>query len=231
MLKRLLTALACAALLAVAALPANAQDSPKKDDPEKVIGKIIELGPGVHQIKTDEKGRLLSCVVVGRATIHTVLGVEQGTEVARQQAQLAAKAEFRKWLQSTVSVREGAESEITVSVEGSKENDQKVLREGGKVIDRTTRRYELVAEGLVRGLQLLGVDVRDKEMTYSVVYSFRTEVAEAVKKVDSDHEVPFKKEDGKKPDEPNKPGTGKKPAEKKIEEKRVVSDDVGKFTD
>jgi hypothetical protein len=231
MLKRLLTALACAALLASLALPANGQDNAKKDDAEKGVAKIIDLGPGVHQIKTDDKGRLLSCVVVGRATIHTVLGVEQGTEVARQQAQLAAMAEFRKWLQSTVSVREGAESEITVSVEGSKENDQKVLREGGKAIDKTTRRYELVAEGLVRGLQLLGVDVRDKEMTYSVVYGFRTEVAEAVQKVDSDHETPVKKEDEKKPNEPNKPGTGKKPAEKKIEDKRVVSDDFKKFID
>ena len=73
---------------------------------------------------------------------------------------------------------------------GSKENDQKVLREGGKVIDKTTRKYELVAEGLVRGLQLLLVDVREKEMTYTVVYGFRTVVAEAVKKVDSDHEAP-----------------------------------------
>src|SRR5207249_3776936 len=98
--------------------------------------------------KADDQGRLLSCIVVGRAPIHTVLGVEQGTEVARQQAQLAAKAEFRKWLQSTVTVREGAESEITVSVEGSKEYDQKSLHESGKEVGKTTRHYQLVAEGL-----------------------------------------------------------------------------------
>jgi hypothetical protein len=87
MMKGLFTALACAALLALAAQPANAQDNAKREDPEKAIAGIIELGPGVHQIKTDDKGRLLSCVVIGRAPIHTVLGVEQGTEVARQQAQ------------------------------------------------------------------------------------------------------------------------------------------------
>ena len=126
MVKRLLTALACAALLASAA---HAQDNAKKDETEKAVGKLIELGPGVHQIKMDEKGRLLSCVVVGRAPIHTVLGTEQGTEVARTQAQLAAKAEFRKWLQSTVTIREGAEHETTLSIEGSNEGDQKSLRQ------------------------------------------------------------------------------------------------------
>jgi hypothetical protein len=226
MLKRLLAALACAALLASAA---HAQDNAKKDDPEKVIAKIIELGPGVHQIKTDDRGQLLSCVVVGRATIHTVLGVEQGTEVARQQAQLAAKAEFRKWLQSTVTVREGAEHETTLSIEGSKEGDQKSLRESGKAVEKTTRRYELVAEGLVRGLQLLGVDVSEKSGTYTVVYGFTSKAAEAVQKVDGDAQGPVRKGDEKKPDEPKKLDNGKKPVEKKIEDKRVISDDFEKF--
>src|SRR5262245_31499367 len=111
MMKGLITALACAALLASAIQAAHAQDNVKKGDPEKALARIVELGPGVHQIKMDDKGRLVSCVVVGRAPIHTVLGVEQGTEVARQQAQLAAKAEFVKWLKATVTVREGAEHE------------------------------------------------------------------------------------------------------------------------
>jgi hypothetical protein len=229
MLKRLFTVLACTALLASSAQPANAQDNAKRDDPEKVVGKIIELGPGVHQVKTDEKGRLVSCVVVGRAPIHSVLGVEQGQEVARTQAQLAAKAEFRKWLQSTVMVREGAEHETTLSIEGSKEGDQKSLRESGKEVVKTTRRYELVAEGLVRGLQLLGVDVSEKNGTYTVVYGFTTQAAEAVQKVDGHVPGSVLKEDEKKPDELWKLGDGKKSAEKRIEDKRVVSDDFEKF--
>jgi hypothetical protein len=229
MLKRLFTALACAALLVSSVQPVNAQDNAKRDDPEKVLGKIIELGPGVHQVKTDEKGRLLSCVVVGRATIHTVLGVEQGQEVARTQAQLAAKAEFTKWLQSTVTVREGAEHEATLSIEGSKEGDQKSLRESGKEVVKTTRRYELVAEGLVRGLQFLGVDVSEKHGTYTVVYGFTSTAAEATQKVDGDVQGPVQKEDEKKPDELKKTRDSRKPVEKKIQDKRVVSDDFEKF--
>jgi hypothetical protein len=225
-MKRLFTALAFTALLVSAA---NAQDNTKKDDPEKAVGKIIELGPGVHQIKTDDKGRLLSCVIVGRAPIHTVLGVEQGTEVARQQAQLAAKAEFIKWLRSTVTVREGAESETTLSIEGSKEGDQKTLRESGKEVGKTTRRYELAAEGLVRGLQLLGVDISERNGTYTVVYGFTSKAAEAVQKVDGDVRGPVQKEDGKRPDEPKKLDNGTKPVEKKINDRRVVSDDFAKF--
>jgi hypothetical protein len=225
MLKRLFTALACTALLASGA---SAQENAKKDGPEKVVAKIIELGPGVHQIKTDDKGRLVSCVVVGRALIHTVLGVEQGTDVARQQAQLAAKAEFVKWPRSTVTVREGAEHETTLSIEGGKEGDQKTLRESGKEVGRTTRRYELVAEGLVRGLQLLGVDVNEMNATYTVVYGFTSQAAEAVQKVGGDVLGP-EKEDEKRPGEPKKLGDGKKPVEKKIQEKRVVSEVFEKF--
>jgi hypothetical protein len=226
MLKRLFTALACAALLVSAA---TAQYNSKKDDTEKVVGKIIELGPGVHQIKTDDKGGLVSCVVVGRAAIHTVLGVEQGQEVARQQAQLAALAEFRKWLQSTVTVREGAEHEATLSVEGSKEGDQKSLRQSGKEVGKTTRRYELVAEGLVRGLQLLGVDVSEKNGTYTVVYGFTTQAAEAIQKVNGDVQGTVQKKEERKTEEPKKSGNGKKSVEKKIQDKRVVSDDFEKF--
>jgi hypothetical protein len=229
MLKRLFPALACTALLASASLPACAQENPKKDEAEKVVGKIIDLGPGVHQIKTDDKGRLLSCVVVGRATIHTVLGVEQGQEVARTQAQLAAKAEFTKWLRSTVTVREGAEHETTLSIEGSRDGDQKSLRESGKEVGKTTRRYELMAEGLVRGLQVLGVDVSEKNGTYTVVYGFTSAAADATQKVNGDVQGPVQKEDEKRLDEPKKLDNGKKPVEKKIQDKRVVSDDFEKF--
>jgi hypothetical protein len=226
MLKRLLTAVACAALLGSAA---HAQDNAKKDDAERAMAKIVELGPGVHQIKTDDKGRLLSCVIVGRAPIHAVLGVEQGTEAARVQAQLAAKAEFVKWLQSTVTVREGAEHETTLSIEGSKEGEQKTLRESGKEVGKTTRRYELVAEGLVRGLQLLGVDVSETNGKYTVVYGYPTAAAEAAQKVNNAGHGPVQKESEKRPDEPKKPEESKKPTEKKIGDKRVVSDDFEKF--
>jgi hypothetical protein len=226
MLKRLLTAMACAALLASAA---HAQDSAKKDEPEKALAKIVELGPGVHQIKTDDKGRLLSCVIVGRAPIHAVLGIEQGTEAARVQGQLAAKAEFVKWLQSTVTVREGAEHETSLAIEGSKENEQKTLRESGKEVGKTTRRYELVAEGLVRGLQLLGVDISEKNRTYTVVSGVSCTATEAAQKVDGDVLGPVQKEDEKRPNEPMKLGDDKKPVEKKVQDKCIVSDDFKKF--
>jgi hypothetical protein len=226
MMKTLLMALTCTALLASAA---SAQDNPHRDDPEKAMARVIELGPGIHQVKTDEKGRLLSCVIVGRAPIHTAVGVEQGTEAARVGAQLAAKAEFVKWLRSTVTVREGAEHETTLSIEGSKEGDQKTLRESGKEVGRTTRRYELAAEGVVRGLQLLGVDVSEENGTCSVVYGFTNQAAEAVQKVNDAKQWPVQKEEEKRPDEPKKPGDGKKPAEKKIGDKRVVSEDFVKF--
>src|SRR4051794_17830845 len=95
---------ALAALLVTGTAPARGSDD-KKDDPvARALGKIAELGPGVHAIKKDDRGRIKTCVVVGQARISTALGKAKGLETARTRARLAAAAEYRKWLSEKVTV-------------------------------------------------------------------------------------------------------------------------------
>ncbi len=60
---------------------------------KKALSKIAQLGPGVHAIKKDGKGRITSCIVVGQSRISTVLGKAKGLQNARMKARLDASAQ------------------------------------------------------------------------------------------------------------------------------------------
>jgi hypothetical protein len=98
-----------------------------------------------------------------------------------------------------------------------------VLKESGKVVEKTTTRYESIAEGLVSGLQLLHVEVSGDDKTYTLVLGWDAATARAAGKIDDT------KEDNKKPDGGKKPGEGKKPADKKVRDKKVTSDEAKKI--
>lgn len=211
-------------LLIVGVLRAsNSQDDDKKSDPVvKALSKIAKLGPGVHSIKKDDRGRITTCVVVGEARISTALGKAKGLETARTRARLAAAAEFRKWLKEKVTVAEKSETETITLLEGAEEGDKGVLKESGKAVEKTTARYETVAEGLVSGLQVLHVEVNGEDKLYTIVLGWDAATAKAAGKIDSGKDGAGKKAAGKD-------GDGKKPADKKLENKSATSDDAKKF--
>jgi hypothetical protein len=197
----------------------NNKDADKKDDEvAKAMSKIAQLGPGVYAVKKDDQGRIKTCVVVGEARISTVLGKAQGLETARTRARLAAAAEFRKWLNEKLTVYEKSESETITLIEGAAGGDKDVLKESGKAVEKTTKRYETVADGLVKGLQVLHVEVSGDDKTYTVVLGWDAETAKAAGTVDGDG----KKEGGKE-------GDARKDGDKKIDSKSVTSDDAKKF--
>jgi hypothetical protein len=189
----------------------RADDSaaPKDDAQAKELSRIVQLGQGVHKVKTDDKGRIKSCVVVGQSRISTVLGKAKGLETARQRAALAARAEFVKWLKEKVSVHETTDDEAILFLEGSEGNDKDALKESGKAVEKTSKKMGSVAEGLVRGMQLLHTETSGKDKTYTLVYGWERKTAQATKKV---------REDSKAPD-------------KKIEDKKATSKEAKKFLD
>ena len=203
-----------------------ADDKDKKDaDVEKALGKIAQLGPGVHAVKKDAKGRITSCVVVGRAVISTVLGKEEGVEDARDKARLDASAQFVKWLKEKVSIHEKSEEERIYFIEGSEENDKETLKASGKKVDKKTKRFESISEGQVLGLQVLHLEVSDKDKTYTLVMGWSAENAKAIEKIEKEGDSKDKPKDG----DSNKPGESKKTLDKKIEDKKVTSDDAKKY--
>jgi len=218
-----LFATAIAVLIAARTAPADEKD--KKDaEVEKALSKIAQLGPGVHAIKKDKQGRITSCIVVGQARISTVLGKPKGLQDARDKARLDASAQFVKWLKEKVSVHEKGENETILFIEGSEDNDKAALKESGKAVEKSTKKFESISEGMVRGLQVLHLEVSDKDRTYTLLMGWSADNAKAAEKV-GNGEVGTRLKDGgsKKAEE------SRRPSDRKIEDRKVTSDDAKKF--
>ena len=149
---------------------------------EEQMDNLVKLGPGVHNIKKDGKGRVQSLVVVGQSRISTVLGAAKGKELARKRAEQSAKAAFVKWLGEAVVVCENAENETTLFLQGEESNDKDALSEAGKAVEKSSDTYKSVAAGLVRGLLNCSTptsNAEDKE--YTVVYGWSLANAKSAK--------------------------------------------------
>lgn len=142
-----------------------AQSSAVTPSPEDKVLTMAELGPGVHKIKSDDYGRLESCIVVGQARISTVLGVSKGLLVARRNAKLSAEKEYVKWMKTHVKAVEKSGDETLFILENAGEG----LLETGKSIETNEETIEVEAQGAVRGLQVLGVHQDGETKLLSVV--------------------------------------------------------------
>jgi hypothetical protein len=205
---------------------AGDRDKGKADDAvQRALGKIARLGPGVHAVKKDRQGRIQSCMIVGESRISTVLGKAKGLETARGRARLDASAQFIKWLKEDISVHEKSEDETILFVEGSKENDEEALKESGKAVEKTGKKIESVCRGLVRGLQVLHVEVSGEDKTYTLVMGWSAEDATGTKGVGEINDSDTTKAGAEKPAS----GHAEKKPDKKIEDKQETSDDAKKF--
>lgn len=144
------------------------QAVPEATDSAGKIQQLAELGPGVHKIQKDEAGRMKSCVIVGQARISTVLGNAKGLELARKRANLNANAEFVKWMEGSVKAVESMTNESIVYLEGSAQ----AISESGKATEVTKDNVELVAQGIVRGMSLIGFNQDGTGGTLTVVYGW-----------------------------------------------------------
>ena len=191
-------------------------EAEKDEDTAKTLSELAALGPGVHAVKKDSKGRVTTFVVVGQARVSTALGKAKGLEVARDKAKLDASAQVVKWLGEKVSVHQTTDEETILFIEGSEDNDKDALRESGKAVEKSTKKIESVSQGVVRGLQSLHVEVNADDKTYTVVLGWEAKTADAAKELGSP---------GKDGADPKK----KKPADKKLDGKKATSPDAKKF--
>ena len=197
--------------------PGQAADKPKGDDEvADAFAKIAALGRGVHAIKKDSKGRITSFVVVGQARVSTALGKAKGLEVARDKAKLDASGELVKWLSEKVSVRQTSDEETILFTEGAEGGGANDVRESGKAVEKTTKKIESVAQGLVRGLQVLHTEVNAEDKTYTTVLGWDAKMAKATEGVERSNGV-------------GTPGNPVKPADKALTGKTTTSPDAKRF--
>jgi hypothetical protein len=201
----------------------ESDDGPSIEDQMK---KLIDLGPGVHMIQKDKKGRITSCMIVGQSRISTALGKAKGIEVARDKANLGCSAEFVKWLKEEVTVYQSSDEETVILLEGEESAEGDSLKESGKAVEKNSKKMESLSKGLVRGMQVLHKQVDGDGKTYSIVKGWKAETAEGVKKVSSDLASDDPVGKGKKKDE-NK--VSKKASDKEIESGSATSDEASSF--
>jgi len=133
-MRQFLSAVAAVVLLTgiVWADDEKSKDAPKdKAAAEKAamrerVAKYLENGiPGVlYSEDADTKdGRFLRVFVVGTASISTVLGAEEGIEIAQEKAEESAKTLFVTWLGSKVSVQKTTKNELLITKVGEEGGD------------------------------------------------------------------------------------------------------------
>jgi len=197
-----------------------AQETDQKDKSEKIdaspsieeqMAKLVALGPGVHNVKKDKKGRILSCIVVGQSRISTALGKSKGLEVARDKAGLACSAEFVKWLKEDVKIFQSTDDETIILLTGEEGGENESILESAKAVEKSTKKIESVSTGLIRGLLILHKEVDSADKTYTLVKGWKAETADAAKKIDD-----------KSPKDSIK-SASKKKQDKNIEDEAVTS--------
>lgn len=200
---------------------------------EEAFAKIAELGPGVHNVVKDKKGRIKSCVVVGQARISTVLGKAKGIENARDKANLSCSAEFVKWLKEDVSVYLSNDEESVTLLEGEEGQDDESLKESAKSVEKSGKKMESLSKGLVRGLALIHKTVDGDGKTFTVIKGWKADTAEAVKKVSADLASDEPESKGDKAKKSTGGASNEKAATKKIDKEiesgSATSDDAADF--
>ena len=76
-------------------------------------------------------------------------------------------------------VHEGTDDETILFLEGNEDNDKRSERESGKAIEKTTQKFKLAAQGLVRGMQIKHLEINGEEKNLSVVKIWRSRTAKA----------------------------------------------------
>ena len=223
----------CTLLLSNQFAHAQEEKAEKTPSAEEALAKIVALGPGVHNIVNDKKGRIKSCVVVGQARISTALGKAKGIELARDKANLACSAEFVKWLKEEVSVYQSNDDQSVILMEGSEGDGDDSLKEFGKSVEASSKKMESLSRGITRGLQVLHKAVDGDGKTYTVVKGWKADTAEAVKKVSADlaSDEPESKGDKSKKaaSGASKEKAASKKIDKEIESGSATSDDAADF--
>ena len=174
------------ALVAMIGSSQAQQPAPEVTGSGAKIQQLAELGPGVHMIQKDEAGRMKSCVIVGQSRISTVLGNAKGLELARKRATLNANAEFVKWMDGNVKAVESMTNESIVYLEGSAQ----AISESGKSTEVTKDNVELVAQGIVRGMSLIGFNQDGSVGNLTVVYGWTPHYASLANEAQTANENP-----------------------------------------
>ncbi len=166
----ILSSLCCAPLTAQEEGAAQAEPKVLGESREQVIKRLVDLGPGVHEVKKDSSGKLKSVKVVGQARISSVLGKTKGLEIAQQKAKMSAEQAYIEWLKTNASSVKVSEEETVITLSGAGDKQA----EEGKVSEKATIVNKSDSAGLIRGLSLVGKDVNADGESLTLIFIWST---------------------------------------------------------
>lgn len=165
-----------------------AQEQAQQELSSNGVDSLAALGDGCHDIKKDN-GRLKSMKVVGSARIPTSLGTAKGLEIARQRAKLRAQQEFIEWIKTNVKGMRSSTDETVLQLESGSDGPT----ESGKSLETDKRNIATQAEGLVRGLTLLGKK-QDSE-TLTLVFGWSSKNTDLARQAEAANDKQVSAED------------------------------------
>ena len=185
---------------------ASDQLTPEQKIERYVNGNLF----GIQNVKKDANKRVVSLVSIGRAPVSSAL------------SKSIARAEFMKWLTTSVTYSRVDQSDIAITQKGDTGAVQS--SETAESTELTQEQIVTVASGLVKGMVQIGVGVNDDNEAV-VILGWSAETAEATDDVRAVN-APDKSKD--KSPRARGDETGKIDA-RPLEKKTTVSDSVGEY--
>ncbi|MBE6428413.1 MAG: hypothetical protein E7028_07545 [Planctomycetaceae bacterium] len=177
----------------------NYEEEGEEEEEEEVKEKspldiYLEIGAGVHAVKTNDAGEIVSLISIGEAPYVKLFRSGKDRERARNQAMLDCDARFVEWAKSNLTVESSSEGETIITFKGNKSSGE-VTEEGEKSEDASSaegvssqidkRKITSYAKGCVRGMQMLTAQLveRDGDKFFIVVKGLKAQNISAVKKL------------------------------------------------
>jgi hypothetical protein len=152
--------------------------------PNIPIESLFELTKSDVVNQKFENGRLVFCNVVGISVIRTSLGEAMGLQIAGEKSGNNAKEAFVAWTKTNVTSITSQGDEAIVTVKGQGDESGVSTSEESKGEDRFKKEVALKAQGLVRGLSLVGSKQIGNKMV--TVYKWSSKAFNAATNLEAD---------------------------------------------
>lgn len=146
------------------------------------IQEAINMGPGVHNPKLNERGEMISFVVVGSGRIRKSLPKQLALQQARKDAAREARNETAKFFNTSVKWGENAANEMVCVTQGSSAGDEEnsgTSAEKTKFVEASGERSKACSQAALSGLRKIGSGY-DENGLYCEVWGWQFKTVKAI---------------------------------------------------
>ncbi len=133
-----------------------------KAGPEERIERYVNgYLSGIQDVKKNSSGRIVSLVSIGRAPVSSTLARARAKSQAFKRADAFARAEFMKWLKTSVTYTLIDHHDVAIAEKGKSSGNSGTSAETSEAGEFTQESLEIVASGFVKGMVQIGAGIND----------------------------------------------------------------------